>query len=203
MPVCYWQKGRTKIKVKEARRETMMPNVLFDTCGKRWEGGIWYMMENGRVAAFHEAMHAVERLDLGDIVFFWHPGHGLVAAARVVGPVHPDGQTTLYRDVEFVTPIPMRGQELRAMPYAMVCEITGIPNFFMAAIIKNPPLNVVQAENLIQELTTYLQALWILLRVEASRRPKVAFVEMPTLSPAMMLLRDPLRKVLLCHDPRL
>lgn len=114
------------------------------------------MMENCRVAAFHEAMPAVETLDSGDIVFFHHPGHGLVAAARVVGPVQPDGPTTLYRDVEFVTPIPMRGQELRAMPFQMVRRITG-RNFFMAAVIKKPFLPMDEAEHLTQKLKQYLR----------------------------------------------
>ena len=132
-----------------------MAGVLFDTCGARFPDGIWYMMENHRVAAFGEAMHAVEGVHPGDIVFFYHPGHGLVAAATVVGEVHPDGDGTLYRDVEFVTPIPNINQELAAMPPQMIRAITG-RNFFWAATIKQPILPMEEAENLLQELMQHL-----------------------------------------------
>ena len=134
----------------------MPKGVLFDTVGKCWPDGIWHMMENRRVAAFGEARHAVEILDPGDIVFFWHAGHGLVAAARVAGDVcaSPDGWE-MYRDVKFVTPIPMRGQALRAMPFGMLRQITG-RKFFMAAAIKKPYLNMDEAEHLAQRLTKYL-----------------------------------------------
>ena len=135
----------------------MPQGVLFDTAGRRWPDGIWHMIENYRVAAFGEARHAVEKLDPGDIVFFWHPGHGLVAAARVTGDVcsSPDDWER-YRGVKFMTPIPMRGQELKAMPYRMVCEITG-KKFFMAATIKKPYLSMPETENLAQRLTLYIR----------------------------------------------
>ena len=131
-----------------------MAGILFDTCGARYPDGIWYMMENHRVAAFGEARHAVEHVHPGDIVFFYHPGHGLVAAATVVGEVHPDGDGTLYRDVEFVTPIPARGQELMAMPAQMVSEITGL-NFFFAATLKKPFLVVDIANQVVEGLRQY------------------------------------------------
>ena len=141
----------------------MPKGVLFDTCGTRFPEGIWYMMKHICVAAFRQAKDEVRKLDLGDIVFFYHPGHGLVAAARVVSEqVHTareQGYTdddTLYRDVEFVTPIPKRGQEIRAMPYKMVCQIMG-KKFFMAATIKQPYLTMAEADALAQRLGQYLK----------------------------------------------
>ena len=129
----------------------MPKGVLFDTVGKCWPDGIWHMMENRRVAAFGEARHAVEILDPGDIVFFWHAGHGLVAAAMVTSDVCSPDDWEMYRNVEFVTPIPMRGQALRAMPFGMLRQITG-RKFFMAAAIKKPYLNMDEAEHLAQRL---------------------------------------------------
>ena len=135
--------------------------VLFDTCRRYWEEGIWYMMENCRVAAFGDAGRYVGYVNPGDFVFFWHSGHGLVGAARVTGVVRHDvdktvhGYQIVYRDVEFVTPIPEKDQELRAMPAGMVSEITG-NSFFWPPTIKVPYLSMAEAEQLAQSLRQYL-----------------------------------------------
>ena len=131
--------------------------VLFDTCRTYWEEGIWYMMENRRVAAFGDAKRFVEQVYPGDIVFFSHRWAGIVAAAKVkMGPIHAPNEETLYRDVEFVTPVPTRNQQLRAMPFGMVCEITG-KSFFWARTIKVPYLSVAEAEDLAQRLGQHLE----------------------------------------------
>ena len=57
--------------------------VLFDTNRSYYEEGIWYMMENSRVAAWGDAKRFVEHIGPGDIVFFSHKWTGLVAAGRV------------------------------------------------------------------------------------------------------------------------
>ena len=107
--------------------------VLFDTCGAFWEEGIWYMMGNSRVAAFGDAKRFVGHVYPGDIVFFSHPGAGIVAAAQVrMGPVHAPDEETQYRDVDFLTPIPARGEKLRAMPFGTVCEVTSKRFFWHA-----------------------------------------------------------------------
>lgn len=135
--------------------------VLFDTSRTYWEEGIWYMMENKRVAAFGDARRYLEYVNPGDFVFFWHSGHGLVAAARITGVVRPDGQKTVddypiaYRDVEFVTPIPTRNQ-FRAMPAGMVCAITD-KSFFWARTIKVPYLSMAESEQLAQSLGKHLE----------------------------------------------
>lgn len=131
--------------------------VLFDT-NRSWDKeSIWYMMENSRVAAFGDAKRFVEYVHPGDIVFFSHKWVGLVAAAKVRnGPVRAPETGTLYRDVEFITPIPRRGTEVVGMPFGMASEVTG-KNFFWARTIKVPYLSKDEAENLANELRKYLE----------------------------------------------
>ena len=129
--------------------------VLFDTNRTYDEDSIWYMVENRRVAAFGGAKRFVEQVGVGDTVFFSHKWSGIVAAAKVLSKVHRDGSETLYRDVEFVTPVPHRGTEPRAMPFARVREITG-RRFYWARTIKVPFLAKDEAARLVEELRRYL-----------------------------------------------
>lgn len=131
--------------------------VLFDT-NRSWdEESIWYMMENSRVAAFGDAKRFVEYLYPGDIVFFSHKWTGIVAAGRVKkGNIKSPDDETLYRDVEFITPIPSKGQAIKSIPFGKVSEITG-KSFFWARTIKVPYLSKDEAENLAKELKAYLE----------------------------------------------
>lgn len=131
--------------------------VLFDT-NRSWdEESIWYMMENDRVAAFGDAKRFVEYVNPGDIVFFSHKWTGLVAAGRVKkGSIKSPDDEILYRDVEFITPIPKKGQAINAMPFGKVSEITG-KSFFWARTIKVPYLSMDEAEHLAKELKEYLE----------------------------------------------
>ena len=130
--------------------------VLFDT-NRSWdEKSIWYMMENRLVAAFGDAKRFIEYVYPGDIVFFSHKWVGLVAAAKVnKGDIKAPDANTLYRDVTFITPIPKKGEKIKAMPFKMVSEITG-KSFFWARTIKVPYLSKEEAENLANELKLYL-----------------------------------------------
>ena len=131
--------------------------VLFDTNQSWDEGSIWYMIENSRVAAFGDAQRFVEYVHPGDIVFFSHKGVGLIAAARVKkGRLQTPDDDTQYRDVEFLTPIPKRGQQLRGMPFSVVSEVTG-KSFYWARTIKVPYLSKIEASNLAEELKKYLE----------------------------------------------
>ena len=139
------------------KNPSSIKGVLFDT-NRSWdEDSIWYMMENSCVAAFGDAKRFVEYVHPSDIVFFSHKWAGLVAAARVKkGDIKaPDGET-LYRSVEFITPIPKKGSPIKAMPFQKVSEITG-KSFFWARTIKVPYLSKDESENLAQELKAFLE----------------------------------------------
>jgi hypothetical protein len=135
-----------------------LKGVLFDT-NRTWdEDAIWYMMENNRVAAFGDAKRFIEQVYPGDIVFFSHKWAGIVAAARVnKGDVKCPDCDSLYRDVTFLTAVPKRGDQLKAMPFRMVSEVTG-KSFFWARTIKVPYLSKEEADNLADELRLYLEA---------------------------------------------
>jgi len=130
--------------------------VLFDTNRSYDEDAIWYMLENNCVAAFGDAQRFVEYIYPGDIVFLSHKWAGIVAAGRIKkGSIkQPDGDT-LYREIEFLTPIPTKPGRIKAMPFKKVSEITG-KSFFWARTIKVPYLTKEEAENLVSELEDYL-----------------------------------------------
>jgi len=134
-----------------------MKGVLFDTNRSYDENSIWYMMENSRVAAFGDAKRFINHVHAGDIVFFSHKWAGLVGAAKVKnnGVKSPDSNT-LYRDVEFITPIPKNGESIKAMPFKKVSEITG-KKFYWARTIKVPYLSKDEAEDLAKKLKEYLE----------------------------------------------
>ncbi len=132
--------------------------VLFDTNRTYIEDSIWYMMEHERVAAFGDAKRFVEHINVGDIVFFSHRWSGVVAAAKVrLGRVRADdAEDALYRDVEFITPIPHRGTDPKAMPFKSVKEITG-KSFYWARTIKVPYLSISEAQKLVDKLQLFLE----------------------------------------------
>lgn len=132
--------------------------VLFDTNRSYNEESIWYMMENCCVAAFGDAKRFVEYVYPGDIVFFSHRWEGLVAAAKVKNsPIQTPDPNTLYRDVEFITPVPERNKERKAMPFKAVSKVTG-KSFYWARTIKVPYLSLSEAVHLAKELVKYLEA---------------------------------------------
>ena len=139
------------------RNPSATKGVLFDTNRSYDEESIWYMIENSRVAAWGDAKRFVKRVNPDDIVFFSHKGTGLVAAGRVKkGGIESPDENTLYRDVEFITPIPKKDQKIPAMRFPKVSEITG-KSFFWARTIKVPYLTKEEADNLAKELRAYLE----------------------------------------------
>ena len=137
------------------RNPSEVKGVLFDTNRTYDENSLWCMMEKRCVAAFGDAKRFVEYIHQGDIVFFSHVGHGIVAAGRVQSQVQSPNPETSYRDVEFLTPIPAQGDSLRAMPFRIVSEVTG-KRFFWARTIKVPYLSAEEAEHLVDRLRRYL-----------------------------------------------
>lgn len=142
--------------------------ILFDTNKSFEEESIWFMMANKCVAAFGEAKKNIYYINTDDIIFFSHKGAGLIAAAKVKkGAIKtPNNQTpykiqipneqTLFRDVEFLTPFPQKGEPIKAMTFSKVSKVTG-KSFFWAKTIKVPYLSKDEAEKLVVELKTFLE----------------------------------------------
>ncbi|MGO8879893.1 MAG: hypothetical protein ACLPVO_12535 [Desulfomonilaceae bacterium] len=135
--------------------------VLFDTNRSYDKNSIWDMMENKRVAAYGGSRGWVSVLNPNDIVFFYHTGRGIVAAAIVKGtlqkPNDTDEKGEWYYNVKFLTSVPVKVsfQNIKAMPAAKVVEFIG-HNFFWARIAKVPYLSKVEADNLVEELKKYI-----------------------------------------------
>ncbi len=72
------------------------------------------------------------------------------------GSIKSPDSNTLYRDVEFITPVPKKGENIKAMPFKKVSAITS-KKFYWARTIKVPYLSKSEAENLAKELRQYLE----------------------------------------------
>jgi hypothetical protein len=130
--------------------------VLFDTNRNYDQEAIWHMIENKRLEAYGDAKRFVGQVNIGDIVFFSHKSCGVVAAAKVKGQVQKPDAETWYREVEFLTSTPVRGETLRYMPFSNVSEFTG-KSFYWARTIKVPYLTKSDALSLVEELKKYLK----------------------------------------------
>lgn len=131
--------------------------VLFDTNKSYNENAIWDMMEKNRVAAYGDAQDQAGYLNRGDMVFYYHGGEGIVAAAKVVSETKQDGEDEQYHDVEFLTPTPERGGELPSMSKSEIEDVTG-ESFFYHRTAKYPYLSRDQARDLLEVLKRELQS---------------------------------------------
>lgn len=129
--------------------------VLFDTNRSFNENSIWEMMEKKRASAYGGVKDVVQRLNIKDIVFFCHKQMGIVAAGEVKGPVKSDGPDERYRDVKFLTPVPVHGQEINYMPLSKVSEVLD-KSFYLARTIKVPYLTKAESDVLIKELKEWI-----------------------------------------------
>lgn len=134
-----------------------LKGVLFDTNRSYDEDAIWDMLEMNRVAAYGDAKRFVHYLSPGDIVFLSHKWTGVVAAGKVRNTSVKllDDKDGLYRDVEFLTPVPQRSGSPRGMPFRKVSEYTG-KSFYWARTIKVPYLSRSEADALVSALNDFL-----------------------------------------------
>ena len=127
------------------------------------EGGpdLWYMMENSRIAAFGGQKKVIDLLSVGDIVFFYHKGCGIVAAGTVKSERKEDNKMneTWYRDVNFLTTPPKIDDQLKFMPKNDIenefVKETG-KRVFWARTAKIPSLSIDEAKRLVEKLKHYV-----------------------------------------------
>ncbi|MBP7372822.1 MAG: hypothetical protein KBG39_01655 [Opitutaceae bacterium] len=130
--------------------------VIFDTNRSYDEEAIWYMCEHSRVAAFGGIQGIVHSFNKGDIVFLYHKGSGIVAVGKVKSDVKADEvKDALYRDLQWMTPVPRKGAELRAMSAAQIKDTMGF-NFWWAKTMKPPFLNKEESLKLLGALKAIL-----------------------------------------------
>jgi hypothetical protein len=128
--------------------------VVFDTNRSYDEDAIWMMMEKSRVSAFGGSKNQADALNRGDLVFYSHKGHGIIAAARVVSETRKTGDEW-YHDVEFLTPRPERGGALPRMSFSDLQDVAD-QRFFWARTAKTPYLDYNVAEQVLTALQEHL-----------------------------------------------
>ncbi len=138
------------------RNPATVKGILFDT-NRSWnEDSVWEMMEKKRVAAYGDIKHVIEYLNQKDIIFYYHKGDGIIAAAEVIGQPKLEGEDEAYRDVKFLTPVPNQDRGIRhKMLPSQVSEVTG-KTYFWARTMKVPYLNKNEAQLLLSELNRIL-----------------------------------------------
>jgi hypothetical protein len=130
--------------------------VLFDTCATHIHDSIWYMCENDRVAAFGDQMRVVKYLGRRDMVFLYHGSKGIIAAGRVTSEVKQDsGRNAQYRDLEWLTKPPIKGQDYKSMPARDIKKLLD-HDFFWPRTIKTPYLRPDEREKLLNALKNLL-----------------------------------------------
>ena len=131
--------------------------VIIDTNVKYSREGlpdVRYMMEKSRIAAFGDDKKEIDRINKGDIVFFYHQGYGVVAAGTVKSDRIEDSkmeEETWYREVVFLTTPPKTIDENSVIPPAKIAEITE-KSFCWRGTLKRPFLSIKQANELVEEL---------------------------------------------------
>ncbi len=140
----------------EHSNPAVIKGVIFDTNKSYNSESIWYMCEGSRVAAFGSVKGIVHSLNRKDIVFLYHKGKGIVAAGEVKSDVKEDKQEDArYRDIQWLTPVPKRDQQLKAMSAMDVEKAMGF-GFYWAKTMKPPFLTREQAMKLLAELKKVL-----------------------------------------------
>lgn len=129
--------------------------VLFDTGRSYDEYGILDMFSQNRLIGYGSAKHYVRYIHRGDLVFFSHKWCGLVAAARVTGPLYQAEEQIWYREVAFLTKKPIARDHLPFMPQVKVAAFLG-RRLYSGRIKKVPYLKPSEALGLLAELEQYL-----------------------------------------------
>lgn len=133
--------------------------IIFDT-NKSYDkegeiSSLESMISQKRISSYGSRKDAVKSLNRGDLVFYYHKGKGIVAAAEVTGRRIKKEPNEWYWDVEFLTNVPKDFNTPKAMSYKEVKKVTD-QQYYMAVIQKRPYLSYEQAEHLLEELKLLL-----------------------------------------------
>lgn len=133
--------------------------IIFDT-NKSYDkegkiSSLESMISQNRISAYGSRKDAVKSLKKDDLVFYYHKGKGIVAAAKVSGRRIKKEPDEWYWDVEFLTRVPKDFNDPKAMSYKEVKKVTD-QQYFMARIQKAPYLSYEEAEHLLDELKLLL-----------------------------------------------
>lgn len=113
-----------------------------------------YMLTQQRVTAFGKVRDCIKDLTIGDTVFLYLKGVGVIAAAKVASTMQSADENTNYCDVEFIA-LP-KSTTTASKPYLgisakQVKELLN-RNFFWAKTLKSPYLSEPETQLLLKQL---------------------------------------------------
>lgn len=92
---------------------TYKRGIIFDTNMTFDDAAVEEMLSphNTHIAAFGKASENIDSLNIGDTIFYYHKGVGIIAAGKVIGNVTEiEGTTYRKREVEMIVP-PIRNRD--------------------------------------------------------------------------------------------
>ncbi|WP_287602240.1 hypothetical protein [Thiothrix sp.] len=115
--------------------------VIFDTNKSYDEDAIWQMLDSNIVAAYGDAKYTIDYLDVGDVVFFYHKGYGIIGGGNILSERLIDEDCdSYYRKVKFFTIKPTKDNlHLVSIPAREIRSFMG-KNFYWARTVKVPYL---------------------------------------------------------------
>lgn len=128
------------------KERTMTKGAILDT-NASVQDATDYMVKNNRVAAFGKIKDCIKNLELGDFVFLYKKGVGIIAAAKITSALKADDDNTCYMDVEFL----LTPEQAKPLTAAQVKTLLG-HGFFWAKTLKAPYLTVQESEVLLAAL---------------------------------------------------
>lgn len=113
-----------------------------------------YMLTQQRVAAFGKVKDCIKDLTIGDTVFLYLKGVGVIAAATATSTMQNADEHTNYCDVEFIAlpkPTSTASKPYLGISAKQIKELLN-RNFFWAKTLKSPYLSERETQLLLKQL---------------------------------------------------
>ena len=134
--------------------------IIFDTNKAYSETATLHMLTSDKISAYDNAGKYIDSFNVGDVVFYYISGRGVVAAGEICSDTQicDSNPEEKYKTVRLLVPksIPKTESELKNIWPSEIKTLFG-HNFFWATTMKRPFLNEEQSNRLIEELEKLYQ----------------------------------------------
>ena len=119
--------------------------IMFDTNKTYSAGALYNMLTGKKISAYENAAKYVNAFNIGDYVFYYVKGKGIVAAGRVISDTATagefEGDAEMYKMVDIVVPsqVPFEEKDLQSLSPANLKALLG-HGFYYASTTKRPYL---------------------------------------------------------------
>jgi len=139
-----WNKIINRSKSEKA--EVPMKGIIFDTNKTYSDTSTFDMLTSNKISAYGDASRYIDRFNIGDIVFFYVKGKGVVAAGEICSETEEykcDDFVEKYKTVRMISPLklPCEENELKYIKPSEIKRLLGKNGFFWASTIKVPYLH--------------------------------------------------------------